>query len=156
MNVRHTISLFLMISMDFFVPSINVLFSRTIITGTRNKMNPRIISKTPINNPIIRITGSGINVNWNLEKLNIEKVTKHTARKSSIKNMDLYLRSGTKYPIIFSFQKVNLCCPFMYSFIESMISGIMPIQNNKSKIFLDSCINTTSKYCPVRVRSLFV
>ncbi|MCZ7398052.1 MAG: hypothetical protein O8C59_06095 [Candidatus Methanoperedens sp.] len=61
--MRHTISLFLMISMDFFVPSINVLFSRTIITGTRNKMNPRIISKMPIKNPIIRITDSGINVN---------------------------------------------------------------------------------------------
>ncbi len=55
--------LFLMISMDFFVPSINVLFSRTIITGTRNKMNPRIISKMLIKNPIIRITDSGINVN---------------------------------------------------------------------------------------------
>ncbi len=81
----HSFNLFLTIWMDFFAPSANVLFSSTIITGARNKMNPRIISKALIKPAIILRSGSGINV-----ILNIERVEKHIIRKPSTENMDLY------------------------------------------------------------------
>ena len=76
-----SLKVFLMIPKDFLVPSINVLFSSTIMTGARKRMNPRIkpnIDKKTTNNVI---TGSGINI-----ELNIARAETREMRKSRKEN----------------------------------------------------------------------